>query len=74
MTARSPTTVFWRQHCLLRRQAIEIQWNQLFPKHDFATMRLRSSSDPIIPWPNEEAWAESARAYHEERRQRERRR
>jgi hypothetical protein len=70
MTARSPMTVFWRQHCLLRRQAIEIQWKQLFPKHDFATMRLAPSP---LAW-DEEAWAESARRYHQERRQRERRR
>jgi hypothetical protein len=71
MSARSPMQVFWRQHCLLRRQAIEIQWRQLFPKHDFATMRLRVA--PIVPWPNEESWNASAREYFAERRQRERR-
>jgi hypothetical protein len=69
--ARIPSRVFWRQQILHRRAALFVQWRQLFPRHDFGTLRLiQSAAPPIVPWPNEAAWAESARRYHEERRRR----
>jgi hypothetical protein len=59
----------WRKTILLNRSVLLAAWGRHFPRHDFATLRLIvSSPDPIIPWPNEEAWARSARAYHEDRR------
>jgi hypothetical protein len=55
--ARVPQTVFWRKQLILRRRALEIQWRQLFPSHEFETARL-------------DAWVKAARAYHEERKRR----
>jgi hypothetical protein len=59
----------WRKAILLNRSALLSTWSRYFPQHNFANLRLsRSLPDPIIPWPNEEAWAESARRYHQERK------
>lgn len=59
----------WRKIILLNRSVLLAAWGRHFPRHDFAALRLiRSWPDPIIPWPNDEAWAESARRYHEERK------
>jgi hypothetical protein len=68
MNVRS-SNASWRKAILLNRTALLSAWPRHFPRHDFATLRLsRSWPDPIIPWPNEEAWAESARRYHEDRK------
>jgi hypothetical protein len=61
--------VSWRKILLLNRSALLSAWPRHFPRHDFTTLRLvRSWPDPITPWPNEEAWAESAREYHKNRK------
>lgn len=62
--ARVPNEVFWRRQLLLRRGALETQWHQLFPRHEFATLRLIRSP---LDW-DEEAWARAARAYHADRK------
>jgi hypothetical protein len=66
---RYSSSASWRKCLLLNRSALLSAWARYFPRHDFATLHLiRSSPDPIIPWPNEEAWSRAARAYHEERK------
>ena len=60
-------TASWRKCLLLNRGALLSAWPRHFPRHDFVTLRLVQAA-PIIPWPNEEAWAESARRYHEDRK------
>jgi hypothetical protein len=57
----------WRKCLLLNRSVLLSAWPRHFPRHDFMTLRL-VQADPIAPWPNEEAWAESARRYHQERK------
>jgi hypothetical protein len=37
---RVPTTVFMRRRLLQRRRTLKIQWDRLFPLHDFGTERL----------------------------------
>jgi hypothetical protein len=56
----------FRKSVLVHRIALQTVWPLAFPKHDFATLRL--SPPPIVPWPNEQAWARAARAYHEDRK------
>jgi hypothetical protein len=63
---RQPLRVFWRKQMIHRRIALEIQWRQLFPMHDFSTLRLRT---PIAAPPGwDEHWSAAAREYHDERR------
>jgi hypothetical protein len=63
------SAVSWRKAILLNRSVVISAFGRAFPRHDFTTLRLsRSWPDPIIPWANEEAWAESARRYHEDRK------
>jgi hypothetical protein len=57
----------FRKSVLQHRIALETIWPLAFPKHDFMSLRL-VQAEPIIPWPNEEAWAESVRRYHEDRK------
>lgn len=45
---RVPDRVFWRKQLLHRRMALEIQWRQVFPEHDFATLRLQSCRDDFL--------------------------
>jgi hypothetical protein len=66
-----PSTISWRKIILLNRSALLSAWPWHFPRHDFGTLRL--SLPPIVPWPNEEAWRQAARAYHEDRKRRMRR-
>jgi hypothetical protein len=72
MSVHSPTrpsaytVAFMRRRLLERRAAMFEYWRRVFPRHDFGTLRL--TPEPIKRWPNEEAWAESARAYHQERK------
>jgi hypothetical protein len=62
-----------RKAILLNRSALLSAWPRYFPQHSFSDLRLiGSQAAPIIPWPNEEAWARAARAYHQDRRQLER--
>jgi hypothetical protein len=61
----------WRKAILLNRSVVISAFGRAFPKHDFATLRL-VQAEPIIPWANEEAWAQSARNYHRDRKQMER--
>jgi hypothetical protein len=59
----------FRKDVLAHRNALAVIWPLAFSKHSFADLRLiRSQAEPITPWPNEQVWAESARAYHEERK------
>jgi hypothetical protein len=57
----------WRKAILQHRNALRTVWHLAFPVHDFASLRL-IQAEPITPWPNEDAWARAARAYHEERK------
>jgi hypothetical protein len=62
--ARVSNEAFWRKQLILRRDALQCQWHQLFPQHDFGTgRRIRRPLD----W-DDEAWARAARAYHAERK------
>jgi hypothetical protein len=71
-TAASPGNSFpstFRKAVLQHRIALETTWPLAFPHHNFSDLRLiRFQAEPIVPWPNEEAWAASARAYHDERK------
>jgi hypothetical protein len=52
-----------RKAMLLNRSALLAAWPRHFPEHEFLTLR------PLQSWPSpEEAWAESARAYHRDRK------
>jgi hypothetical protein len=62
--ARVSNEAFWRKQLILRRDALQCQWRQLFQQHDFGTGRLIRRS---LDW-DEEAWARAARAYHAERK------
>jgi hypothetical protein len=60
----------FRKSVLQHRIALETIWPLAFPAHDFATLRLNrqsSNTTPALHW-DEEAWAASARGYHEDRR------
>jgi hypothetical protein len=61
------SAVSWRKLVLLNRSVVISAFGRAFPQHDFMSLRL-VQADPITPWPNEEAWAESARRYHEDRK------
>jgi hypothetical protein len=54
----------WRKAILLNRSALLTAWPKHFPQHDLMTLRLFRSP---LDW-DEEAWAESARRYHEDRK------
>jgi hypothetical protein len=54
----------FRKSLLVHRQALMTAWPLAFPAHDFQTLRLIRSP---LDW-DEEAWAESARRYHEDRK------
>jgi hypothetical protein len=58
----------WRKAILLNRSVLLSAWGRYFPEHDFASLRLIRSP---LAW-DEEAWARAARAYHEDRREKER--
>src|SRR5271165_321447 len=58
------TTVFLRRRLLDRRMALEEHWRNLFPRHDFASLRLIRRP---LAW-DDDAWARAARAYHQERK------
>jgi hypothetical protein len=65
----------WRKCLLLNRSALLSAWDRYFPQHDFATLRLsRSSLDRADSYWEGGGWKRAARAYHQERRQLERRR
>jgi hypothetical protein len=57
-------SVSWRKTVLLNRSVLLAAWGRYFPQHDFATLRLIRSP---LDW-DEEAWAESARRYHQDRK------
>ena len=58
-----------RKAVLLNRSVLLSAWPRYFPAHDFVSLRLLGPwPEPIALWPNEEAWARAARAYHEERK------
>ena len=54
----------FRKSVLQHRIALETIWPLAFPKHDLMTLRLIRSP---LDW-DDEAWAESARRYHEDRK------
>jgi hypothetical protein len=58
------TSASWRKAILLNRSALLSVWPQHFPRHDLMTLRLIRSP---LDW-DDEAWAESARRYHEDRK------
>jgi hypothetical protein len=46
-----------------RNDAFELMWDQVFPKHDSVTLRLKRPPNPAEAfW--DESWAEAARTYH----------
>jgi hypothetical protein len=59
--ARVSTRAFWRKQLILRRDALECQWRQLFPQHDFGTGRLIRRP---LAW--DDGWRAAARLYHED--------
>jgi hypothetical protein len=60
----APTTIaFMRRRLLGRRITLEEHWRNLFPQHDFATLRLIRRP---LTW--DAAWASAARAYHQDRK------
>jgi hypothetical protein len=61
------SAVSWRKTILLNRSVVISAFGRAFPRHDFMSLRL-VQAEPIIPWPNEEAWARAARAYHADRK------
>jgi hypothetical protein len=60
------SAVSWRKLVLLNRSALLSAWPRHFPNHSFADLRLIRSP---LDW-DEKAWAESARRYHADRRER----
>jgi hypothetical protein len=62
--------VSWRKTILLNRSVVISAFGRAFPRHDFATLRL-SRTTHGSHW-DDEAWARAARAYHEDRKQKER--
>jgi hypothetical protein len=63
----------WRKCLLLNRSALLSAWGRHFPVHDFHTLRLsRSPLNPADSYWNGDDWKRAARAYHEDRREKER--
>jgi hypothetical protein len=62
--ASARTIAFMRRRLLDRRVALEEHWRGLFPRHDFATLRLIRRP---LAW-DDAAWARAARAYHQDRK------
>jgi hypothetical protein len=58
------TIAFMRRRLPDRRFALEEHWRDLFPHHDFATLRLIRRP----PAWDDDAWARAARAYHQDRK------
>lgn len=65
------SAIAWRRKRMLeRRFTFEVQWQSLFPRHDFADLRRIQPFYGLPPSWDAAARAASARAYHRDRARR----